>query len=286
VLTVAVVDSVALVTGVLDVGAAEAPQPPNYGGLWWNAPAGSESGWGLNIAHQGDIAFATWFTYDRSGQPSWLSMIASRTDVGTFAGVLYRTSGPAFSAAPFDPRQVRSTAVGSATLRFPDENNGTFEYSVDGVAQTKNITRQVFTALPHCTFGAEASLVNATNYQDLWWTDPPGSESGWGINVTHQGSTIFATWFTYDEHGNPLWLSATADRVGTNSYFGRLYRTTGPAFDSVPFDPARVVATDVGLLSLAFRNGNDATFAYAVDGVMGVKTITREVFKGKGTVCQ
>jgi hypothetical protein len=271
---------------VLDVGAAEAPQPPNYGGLWWNAPAGSESGWGLNIAHQGENAFATWFTYDRSGQPSWLSMIASRPDVGTFAGVLYRTSGPAFSAVPFDSRQVRSTVVGTATLRFSAADNGTFESSVDGITQTKNITRQVFGALPHCTFGAEANLERATNYQDLWWADPPGSESGWGVNLTHQGTTIFAAWFTYDEDGSPLWLTAVADRVGPNSYFGRLYRTTGPAFGAVPFDSSRVASEDVGLLSLAFHDGNDATFAYAVDGVMQVKQITRQVLRGSGTVCQ
>ena len=35
---------------------------PNYEGLWWRSPAGSESGWGINFAHQGDVIFATWFT--------------------------------------------------------------------------------------------------------------------------------------------------------------------------------------------------------------------------------
>lgn len=34
---------------------------------------------------------------------------------------------------------------------------------------------------------------------------PAGAESGWGVNFTHQGDTIFATWFTYDD-GTPLWL--------------------------------------------------------------------------------
>ena len=29
--------------------------------------------------------------------------------------------------------------------------------------------------------------------------DEPGRlGAGWGINVAHQGNTIFATWFTYD----------------------------------------------------------------------------------------
>ena len=36
----------------------------NYTGLWWAAPTGSESGWGIYLAHQGDTIFATWFTYD------------------------------------------------------------------------------------------------------------------------------------------------------------------------------------------------------------------------------
>ena len=40
---------------------------PNYQGVWWNAPPGSESGWGINFAHQGDSLFATWFTYDVDG---------------------------------------------------------------------------------------------------------------------------------------------------------------------------------------------------------------------------
>ncbi|TMG87516.1 MAG: hypothetical protein E6H78_01000, partial [Betaproteobacteria bacterium] len=42
--------------------------PANYEGLWWKSPAESESGWGINFAHQGDTIFATWFTYDLTGK--------------------------------------------------------------------------------------------------------------------------------------------------------------------------------------------------------------------------
>ncbi|MHB8494372.1 MAG: hypothetical protein ACYDDG_07340, partial [Casimicrobiaceae bacterium] len=53
---------------------ASVPAPaPNYQGLWWAAPAGSESGWGINFAHQGNIIFATWFTYDTTGKAWWLA---------------------------------------------------------------------------------------------------------------------------------------------------------------------------------------------------------------------
>ncbi len=59
--------------------AATSSSPPNYQGLWWNSPPESESGWGINLAHQGDKIFATWFTYDSAGKAYWLSMTAAKT---------------------------------------------------------------------------------------------------------------------------------------------------------------------------------------------------------------
>jgi hypothetical protein len=266
----------------------QAPPPAaNYQGLWWAAPAQSESGWGINFAHQGNIIFATWFTYDLTGKGMWLVMTAQQTAANTYAGTLYSTKGPAFNAVPFNPAQVTPTAVGNGTLTFSDANDGTFSYTVNGIAQNKAITREVFAALPTCTTAASsASLVAATNYQDLWWAAPGGSESGWGINLNHEGDIIFATWFTYDLDGSPMWLVVTANKSGPGVYTGTLYRTTGPAFNAVPFTPANVAATQVGTATFTFADGNDATFAYTVNGIAQQKPITREVFSGTGTVCQ
>jgi len=141
----------------------------NFGGLWWQAPAGSESGWGINFAHQGDVIFATWFTYDANGKALWLSMTANKTADNVYAGTLYQTHGPAFNAVPFDPAVVVRTPVGSGTLTFTDANNAQFAYVVNGIAQTKIVTREVFGMLPTCTFGTQPNLALATNYQDLWW---------------------------------------------------------------------------------------------------------------------
>ena len=85
----------------------------NYQGLFWNAPAGSESGWGMNVAHQGDVIFVTWFTYDATGKALWLSMTANKTAEGVYTGTLYQTRGPAFSAVPFSPAAVTATPVGT-----------------------------------------------------------------------------------------------------------------------------------------------------------------------------
>jgi len=258
----------------------------NFGGLWWNAPGGSEAGWGLSIAHQDDVIFASWFTYNLDGKGWWLVMTAPNTGGNTFAGTLLQVSGPPFDAVPFDTAQVTGTVVGTGALTFTDSDSGSFSYTVKGISQTKAITREVFGPLPVCTFGTQPDLSLATNYQDLWWNAPGGSESGWGINLAHEGDTLFATWFTYDHDRTPMWLVATAKRTMTGSYAGTLYRTTGPPFNAMPFKPAAVVGAAVGNAIFTFANGNSATFAYSVNGVSQAKTITREVFRKPGTVCQ
>ena len=201
-----------------DERAVVAAGPANYEGLWWNSPAGSESGWGINLAHQDDTIFATWFTYDVAGKAWWLSMTASPTLTGTYTGTLFKDTGPPFNSVPFDPTQVHGTAVGTGTLSFTDPNTGIFTYTVNGITQSKPITRQVFGQPPTCTFGIQSDLTLAYNYQDLWWAAPAGSESGWGVNLTHQGDTIFATWFTYDLDRTPLWLSVTAPKTAAGIY--------------------------------------------------------------------
>ena len=124
--------------------AADTSPSPNYQGLWWNAPPASESGWGINLAHQEDLIFATWFTYNPAGKPWWLVMTAAKGAGASYSGTLYETRGPAFRAPPFNPASVVETPVGTATFTFVDGNRATFAYKVDAVSQTKQITRQIF----------------------------------------------------------------------------------------------------------------------------------------------
>ncbi len=273
-------------TTLSGTGTSSNTTPVNYEGLWWASPPGSESGWGINFAHQGDVIFATWFTYDANGKGWWLSMTANKTGNAVFSGTLYQTTGPAFDAVPFDPGQVAGTAVGTGTISFTDANNGIFGYTVNDVSQAKPITRQVFGQMPICIFSAQNNLVTATNYQDLWWKMPAESESGWGVNLTQEGDTIFATWFTYDHDHSAMWLAVTANETAPGTYSGDLLRATGPAFDSMPFNPAAIVVTKVGTATFTFSDGNDASFAYTVNGVSQTKAITREVFRSPGTVCK
>jgi len=117
----------------------------SYQGMWWNAPAGSQSGWGLAIDHQGSVLFTAWFTYDQSGKPTWFVMPrGDNTGPATFSGTVYRTTGPPYFASPWDPAAVNASEAGTATIAFVNERNATFTYTIDGATSSKNITRQVF----------------------------------------------------------------------------------------------------------------------------------------------
>jgi hypothetical protein len=50
---------------------------------------------GINFTHQGDLVFATLFTYSADGRPMWLAMPAGarQGDGDTFSGTLYRVTG-------------------------------------------------------------------------------------------------------------------------------------------------------------------------------------------------
>jgi len=123
------------------------------------------------------------------------------------------------------------------------------------------------------------------NSQDMWVV-PDLAESGWGINFTHQGRFIFASWFIYGETGNPLWVTATLTETLSGTYAGAIDATTGPPFDSTPFDPSRVVHHTVGAADVRFADPSHATLSYTLDGVAVTKPLTRFVFDRRSTVCQ
>lgn len=273
----------------------------NYQGLWWAAPVASEDGWGINFAHRGNVIFGTWFTYDATGKGWWLTLITNgNPSPGVYNADLFAVTGPPFNTVPFVQPPGSATRIGSATLTFTDSNNGAFHYDVNlpggTVSQTKAITQQQLAGPPAATCATGKTLDDlaaATNYQDIWWAGTSTSsptESGWGINFTHQGDNVFASWFTYDLDGTPLWLVGTTQKTAPGVYKGAIYRPSGPRFDA--YDKSQFKANpSVGNVTLTFSDGNNATFDYTVQlaGMAGPvtqkKTITRQPFGGAGTAC-
>jgi hypothetical protein len=215
-----------------------------------------------------------------------MAVVAQKQAPAVYSGSLFTATGPPFNGGPFNSTTVTEATTGSATFTFADRDNGTFAWSANGHAQTKQITRQVFaSAVPTCTFGGAPDLARAANHQGLWWTYPANSEPGWGMYVTHQGDTLFVTWYTYALDGRPMWLIALARPTAANVYAGPISTVTGPPFGAVPFDPAQVVETIVGHAQLTFVDGNRVTFSYTVGDVAQTKQITRQVFAAPGTIC-
>ena len=111
----------------------------NVADHWWNP---TESGWGLFIWHDRlDRLLAAWFTYGADNKPVWYTIQGGAwTGSNVYEGSIYQTTGPVFSA--FTPgSNIGVQAVGTAKLGFSFDNTGTFTYTLNGVTQTKQITR-------------------------------------------------------------------------------------------------------------------------------------------------
>lgn len=265
-------------TGPYSVAISLAGVTANYTDLWWNP---DEPGWGINLNHQGSKIFATLFTYEAGGGPLWLVMSdgALQPD-GSYRGALLRTTGPVFNASPWGA--VADRQVGTMRLSFPAAERVRIDYDVDGAPVTKEVERQRFSPRSTTCAWSAFDRTFSTNYQDLWWNP---AEPGWGINVAHQGDTLFATLFTYGPDGRGAWYAMSDGRraAGTRSFSGTLYRTTGPAFNAAPWIAA--TATPIGTMRLTFRDGNAGTLDYDVAGVVVTKPIQRQVFASPATEC-
>jgi hypothetical protein len=118
---------------------------------------------------------------------------------------------------------------------------------------------------------------------DLWIVP---NESGWGLNLFHQGDTLFGSLFVYGPDGKARWYTASSlvgDDGGPNHdrapiYLGALYESIGPAVGGA-FDPARVARRQVGTMSVELGSEptpnnparNYANIVYDVDGVRVAK---------------
>ena len=131
----------------MEVSAGLRSGASNYQDLWWD-PA--ESGWGLNIVQQGNVMFATLFTYAPSGRDLWL--VASgltRGSDGAYTGGVQTTKGRSFNASPWT--DVTRNDVGTMTIRFQSGDRATLSYTYNGAVVNKSIRRLEFGSLaPNC----------------------------------------------------------------------------------------------------------------------------------------
>lgn len=109
--------------------------------MWWN-PA--ESGWGVNLVLQNNVAFLTFFIYDANRNPVWYTSDIHYQGNFVWTGTLYATNGPWFGG-PFPSSTVAQRQAGTARFALVSLNQATLTYTVDGVSVSKSLQRQTWT---------------------------------------------------------------------------------------------------------------------------------------------
>jgi predicted dienelactone hydrolase len=252
----------------------DAALTPNYTGLWF---VPTEPGWGLELAHQGEVLFPVWYTYDAQGRPTWYMVSgAPRESDGSYRGELFRFDGVPFDAIA-GPATRAGLRVGEARIAPVSSNELSFRYTLDGVTQEKRLVRFRFGTPPICRF-TSSSRAGAANRSDMWFNP---AEPGWGVNLDEQDQTLFLTWYTYDASGRALWLTAQLARQRDGRFTGALTRALG----GTPFDRIAGPATTfplpvVGNATISFSDGERARFDYTLDGAAQSKPLTRFVYAG------
>jgi hypothetical protein len=128
----------------------DAVSATNHTELWWNP---DESGWGVGISEQGDTLFIAWYTYASNRTPMWIAGTLARQADGSFAGALHRpVSGTPLGQGDGPVTAFPVPQVGQARLHFIDGNHADFDYTLDGIAQTRVIERFVYgSPVTRCT---------------------------------------------------------------------------------------------------------------------------------------
>ena len=182
--------------------------------MWFN-PA--ESGWGVNIILQNDVAFMTFFVYDTNQNPAWYTAELRYERELVWSGPLYATRGPWFGG-PFPPTSVTTRQAGTASfsLSANDLNQATIAYVVDGISVVKSVQRQTWTLENYSGLYAGGYSIRATGCV-------PSSQNGVQEIVGHLGVTQRGTSMSISLSANPISCSFS----GIYSQYGKLGRLDG-----------------------------------------------------------
>jgi hypothetical protein len=236
------------------------PGAPDFQDLWWAGPA--ENGWGVSVVQHGAMLVPTIFAYDAAGRPTWFAMPGGSWNEShdVFTGSLYSPHGkPLGMHAGSD--LVVGSPVGTASFRFSDAMNAELEMDIGGVFTHKALSRQLFGAMDAGT---------SQRHDDMWWAGP--SQSGWGLVLQQQYSTLFGLLFTYGDDGSPTWFAMPSGAwTAADTFEGRAYRSSSSAWPKA-YDATRLTSQEAGAFKLQFGS-SAASFDYVLDGRPGRVTL-------------
>lgn len=112
------------------------------GDMWWGGI--SQNGWGVNISQQGRVLFPVWYTYNTQGNATWFGVPGGTWNGNVYTGDIYSATSSAWLGVQYVAASFTVTKVGTMSLTFSDQSNAIMTYTVNGVTQTKAITRQPY----------------------------------------------------------------------------------------------------------------------------------------------
>ncbi|MEP7155520.1 MAG: M23 family metallopeptidase [Betaproteobacteria bacterium] len=238
----------------------------DYTDMWW---AGlTENGWGASITQHGEIQFIAFYVYDDSGKPVFhvLPNGSWSADATTYTGNVYLPTSAQFLA--YDAHSFKANdPVGTASVTYTSAATAQLNYTINGKTGKKSLVREIFAAdddKPKLQVG------------DLWWGGI--EQNGWGVNIAQQGRMLFPVWYTYNASGNASWFAVPGGTWSGPTFIGDIYSTTSSPWLGVSYNPAAMVATKVGSMTLHFSDQSNAIMTYTVGGVTQSKVIARQPY--------
>ena len=240
-----------------------------YSDMWWAGKV--EDGWGMSIQQHGNVQFNALYVYDNAGKPVWYVMPGGtwNADYTSYSGPIYQPiSAPLNNYSP--AQFVVGASPGNVTITFTSATTALLQYSINSISGQKSIQRQVFGS------GTAPLLVG-----DMWWGG--AAQDGWGINLVQQSGVVFGVWYTYGPDGKSTWYVLPNGNWTGNTYSGTFYSTIASAWLGAAYNPAQLVATATGNMSISFSNVNSANMSYnftagPFNGTSQTKSLVRQPY--------
>lgn len=127
----------------LNYASGVSPSGIDYTDIW--SGGASQNGWGVALLQQGGVMAGAWYTYNQQNQPVWYLINGGTwSSSNVFTAPLTRATGSPLVGATYNPAQLNASTAGTVTFTFTDSANASMTYTVDGVTQTKAISRLAF----------------------------------------------------------------------------------------------------------------------------------------------
>jgi hypothetical protein len=217
------------------------------------------------------------FTFDQTGEhQAWMLGLGIQTGSGIIVDNFVMPTGATFGP-DFDPEDVVRTDIGPVTFLLPTCGTSAltgvlFVYpnGSTGYSLFANFNYVQLTSIVSC----DDAVGSANSPLSGSWFDPTHDGEGIILEVLENGTAV-VQWFTYDSEGNQMWIQGTGTFDGNKLTVENLYTTQGTQWGAL-FDPAAIVQTPWGSLTMEFTGCGVATVMYNSTAGFGAGTLNMQ----------